>query len=107
MKFKKRFFYYNAIEDVWQEERCSQDNLEYRLREMRIDDWRFSYVYLPLSWSVDLLPNRVVELVLHTKMVTLEENKITEVMDKRNGRLNAILTTELCKGGQYLLSAMK
>ena len=90
MEFKKRYFYYNAIEDVWQEERCSQDNLEYRLRDLRIDDWRFSYVYLPLSWSVDLLPNRVVELVLHTKRITLEENKITEVVDKKWAKRNKI-----------------
>lgn len=83
MNGKKRCFYYNAIEDDWQQEQvCPQDDLEYRLKGLKMDDWRFSYVYLPLSWSVELLPNRTVELALHVKRVTLEENTITEVTDK-------------------------
>lgn len=82
MNGKKRYFYYNAMEDDWQEQVCPQDDLTYRLKELRIDDERFSYVYLPLSWSVELLPNRTVELALHVKRVTLEENAITEVMEK-------------------------
>ena len=65
MNGKKRYFYYNAMEDDWQEQVCPQDDLEYRLKGLKMDDGRFSYVYLPLSWSVELLPNRTVELVLH------------------------------------------
>ena len=82
MEGKKRYFYYNAMEDDWQEQVCPQDDLAYRLQELRIADERFAYVYLPLSWSVELLPNRTVELALHIKRVTIEEDAIIEVTDK-------------------------
>lgn len=82
MDAKKRCFYYNAIEDDWQEEPCIPGALADRLKELRIDDQRFSYIYLPLRWSVEMLPDRTVELVLHSQRVTLEDNVITEVTDK-------------------------
>lgn len=82
MEDKKRYFYYNAVEDTWQEASCVQDDSAYRLKGLKVDDGRFSYAYLPLSWSVEVLPTKTVELVLHISRVTLEDDSITEVTDK-------------------------
>ena len=82
MNLMKKYFYYNARDDIWQEENCEEDDIELRLKHIRIDDERFSYVYLPIYWSVELLPSRVVELVLYIKRVTIEEEAITEIEEK-------------------------
>jgi len=78
----KRLFYYNAVDDVWQEEVCDQDNIEYRLEQLRFYDRSKSYVYLPMIWTVEVLPDNVVELILHTKRVTITYNHISEITDK-------------------------
>jgi len=78
----KTLFYYNAHEDIWQNNPCLQDSIEFRLNQLRIHDTRFSYVYLPMIWSVELLPNRIVEVILHTKCLTLQNHNITNAVDK-------------------------
>ena len=80
--YMKELFYYNAIEDVWQNNICQQDNVEYRLNQLKIYDERFSYVYLPMIWSVELLPDRIIELILYTKCLIVKNHNITNIIDK-------------------------
>ena len=82
MNASKRVFYYNYIDDVWKESICTQNNVEYRLKRLNICDNNYSTVYLPMVWSVELLPNRVVELILYTKALTIENGSILNILDK-------------------------
>ncbi len=82
MDKNKREFYYNAIDDIWQELPCSQNNIEYRLRQLEITDSNYSFVYLPMTWSVERLSNRIIELILSVKELRIEDNNIVETADR-------------------------
>ena len=76
----KKLFYYNSMEDIWQESNYSEDNIEYRLRQIRLNNEYYHYVYLPLVWSVELRPDRIVELNLKTKQLMIKNQEIVEDM---------------------------
>lgn len=80
----KKCFYYNYIEDIWQDTSChnDDDDIEKRLRNLNISDSKFSYVYLPINWSIELIEKNILELILHTKRITLENAQVTEIIDK-------------------------
>ena len=52
MNMAKIVYYYNPVDDVWQDTICPQDDLEYRLSKIKIYDKRFSYVYLNLFFTL-------------------------------------------------------
>lgn len=82
MNANRRIFYYNYEDDVWQESKCNENNVEYRLKRLNVYDNDYSTVYLPMIWSVELRENRIVELILYTKALTIENGSISNTQYK-------------------------